>query len=136
MAQYRVVAHRTAKSPELAAKLREIRERDPEARFVLLVPAVPPPGWVYEENEVRRKAEEAQAAKAALEARGIPIAQAKAGDISPLLALEEELLAHPGAYQAIVLATLPPGISRWLRLDVHTQAERFGLPVIHVIAHP
>jgi len=136
MAQYLVVAHRTAKSPELAAKLKEIREQDPEARFVLLVPAVPPPGWVYEENEVRRKAEEAQAAKAALEARGIPIAQAKAGDISPLLALEEELLAHPGAYQAIVLATLPPGISRWLRLDVHTQAERFGLPVVHVIAHP
>jgi hypothetical protein len=86
---------------------------------------------------VRKKAEEeAQAAKAALEAQGIPIAQAKAGDISPLLAIEEELLAHPGAYQAIVLATLPPGISRWLRLDVHTQAERFGLPVIHVIAHP
>jgi hypothetical protein len=133
MAQYLVVAHRTAKSPELAAKLKG----DPTARFVLLVPAVPPPGWVYEENEVRKKAEEeAQAAKAALEAQGIPIAQAKAGDISPLLALKEELLAHPGAYQAIVLATLPPGISRWLRLDVHTQAERFGLPVIHVIAHP
>ena len=52
MAQYLVVAHRTAKSPELAAKLREIRERDPKARLVLLVPAVPPPGWVYEENEV------------------------------------------------------------------------------------
>jgi len=136
MAQYLVVAHRTAKSPELAAKLREIRERDPEARFVLLVPAVPPPGWVCGENEVRKKAEEALAAKAALEARGIPIAQAKAGDISPLLALEEELLAHPGAYQAIVLATLPPEISRWPRLDVHTQAERFGLPVVHVIAHP
>ena len=82
MAQYLVVAHRTAKSPELAAKLKEIRERDPEARFVLLVPAVPPPGWVYEENEVRKKAEEE--AKAA-----------KAGDISPLLALEEERLAHP-----------------------------------------
>jgi predicted ATPase len=96
MAQYLVVAHRTAKSPELAAKLKEIREQDPEARFVLLVPAVPPPGWVYEENGVRKRAEEeAQAAKAALEAQGIPIAQAKAGDISPLLALEEELLAHP-----------------------------------------
>ena len=133
MAQYLVVAHRTAKSPELAAKLKG----DHTARFVLLVPAVPPPGWVYEENGVRKRAEEeAQAAKAALEAQGIPIAQAKAGDISPLLALEEELLTHPGAYQAIVLATLPPGISRWLRLDVHTQAERFGLPVIHVIAHP
>ncbi len=77
MARYPAVAHCTAKSPELAAK----PKGDPTARFVLLVPAVPPPGWVYEQNEVRKKAEEeAQAAKA--------------GDISPLLALEE-LLAHP-----------------------------------------
>jgi len=135
--RYLVVAHRTAKSPALAAKLREILAQDPEAQFTLLVPAVPPPGWVYEEEEVKRRAEaEAEAAKRALEAQGIPIAEAKAGDISPLLALEEELAAHPGTYQAIVLATLPPGLSRWLRLDVHTQAERFGLPVIHVIAHP
>ena len=145
MARYLVVAHRTAKSPELAAKLKELLAQDPEARFVLLVPAVPPPGWVYEENEVRRRAEEEAAAanrakfgrsadERALEAQGIPVEEAKAGDISPLLAIEEELLAHPGAYQAIVLSTLPPGPSRWLRLDVHTQAERFGLPVIHVIA--
>uniref|UniRef100_A0A7V4EG87 Universal stress protein n=1 Tax=Thermus tengchongensis TaxID=1214928 RepID=A0A7V4EG87_9DEIN len=136
MARYLVVAHRTAKSPELARKLAELRSRDPEARFVLLVPAVPPAGWVYEEGEIQRQAkEEAEAAKAALEAQGISIEEAKPGDVSPILALEEELMAHPGQYQAIVLATLPPGLSRWLRLDVHSQAERFGLPVIHVIAH-
>jgi hypothetical protein len=77
MARYPAVAHRTAKSPKLAAKLKG----DLEARFVLLVPAVPPPGWVCGENGVRKKAEEeAQAAKA--------------GDISSLLA-PEELLAHP-----------------------------------------
>ncbi|MER3603416.1 MAG: hypothetical protein C4298_06420 [Thermus sp.] len=132
--RYLVVAHRTAKSPALAEKLKEILNQDPEARFVLLVPATPPPGWVYDESEVRERAEkEAQEAKRALEAQGVPIEEAKPGDISPLLAIEEELLAHP-QYQAIVLSTLPPGISRWLRLDVHTQAERFGLPVIHVIA--
>ncbi|GAA6742697.1 hypothetical protein [Thermus antranikianii] len=136
MARYLVVAHRTAKSPELARKLAELRGQDPEARFVLLVPAVPPAGWVYEEGEIQRRAkEEAEAAKAALEAQGIAIEEAKPGDVSPILALEEELMAHPGEYQAIVLATLPPGLSRWLRLDVHSQAERFGLPVIHVIAH-
>ncbi|WP_038041209.1 hypothetical protein [Thermus tengchongensis] len=136
MARYLVVAHRTAKSPELARKLADLRSQDPEARFVLLVPAVPPAGWVYEEGEIQRRAkEEAEAAKAALEAQGISIEEAKPGDVSPILALEEELMAHPGEYQAIVLATLPPGLSRWLRLDVHSQAERFGLPVIHVIAH-
>ncbi|WP_114313963.1 hypothetical protein [Thermus caldifontis] len=136
MARYLVVAHRTAKSPALAQKLLEIRDQDPEARFVLLVPAAPPGGWVYEENEIQERArKEAEAAKAALEAQGIPIEEAKPGDVSPILALEEELMAHPEEYQAIVLATLPPGLSRWLRLDVHSQAERFGLPVIHVIAH-
>lgn len=136
MARYLVVAHRTAKSPVLAQKLIEIRNQDPEARFVLLVPAVIPGGWVYEENEIQERArKEAEAAKAALEAQGIAIEEAKPGDVSPILALEEELMAHPGEYQAIVLATLPPGLSRWLRLDVHSQAERFGLPVIHVIAH-
>ncbi|MFN4071114.1 MAG: hypothetical protein ACK4HT_06080 [Thermus caldifontis] len=136
MARYLVVAHRTAKSPELARKLAELRDQDSEARFTLLVPAAPPAGWVYEEGEIQKRAkEEAEAAKAALEAQGVPIEEAKPGDVSPILALEEELMAHPGAYQAIVLATLPPGLSRWLRLDVHSQAERFGLPVIHVIAH-
>lgn len=135
MARYLVVAHRTAKSPELAAKLKELLAQDPEARFVLLVPAVPPPGWVYEENEVRRRAEEeAAAAKRAPRGPGHPRGGGQGGGHLPLLAIEEELLAHPGAYQAIVLSTLPPGPSRWLRLDVHTQAERFGLPVIHVIA--
>ncbi|MDM7323686.1 MAG: hypothetical protein P3W93_001600 [Thermus sp.] len=137
MARYLVVAHRTAKSPELARKLLEILDQDPEARFVLLVPAVPPGGWVYEENELQERARrEAEAARAALEAQGIPVEEAKPGDVSPILAIEEEVSAHPGAYQGLVLATLPPGLSRWLRLDVHTQAERFGLPVFHVIAHP
>jgi hypothetical protein len=55
------------------------------------------------------------------------------GDGSPLLAIEDELRAQPEKYEAIVLSTLPPGISRWLRLDVHNQAERkFGIPVIPV----
>lgn len=133
--RYLVVAHRTAKSPELAEKLKEILKQDPEARFVLLVPATPPPGWVYNEDEVLERAKkEAEEAKKALEAQGVPIEEARPGDVSPLLAIEEELAARP-QYGAIVLSTLPPGLSRWLRMDVHTRAEGFGLPVIHVIAH-
>jgi 2Fe-2S iron-sulfur cluster binding domain len=34
-----------------------------------------------------------------------------------------------------VVCTLPPGISRWLKLDLVHRAERkFGLRVIHVVA--
>jgi len=95
MARYLVVAHRTAKSPELARKLAELRSRDPEARFVLLVPAVPPAGWVYEEGEIQRQAkEEAEAAKAALEAQGISIEEAKPGDVSPILAPDLTVIPH------------------------------------------
>src|SRR6266436_4832606 len=52
----------------------------------------------------------------------------------PLQAITDELLAHP-AYDALVICTLPPGISRWLKLDLVHRAERkFGLRVIHVVA--
>ena len=54
-----------------------------------------------------------------------------------MLAIEDELRAHAGQYDAIVLATLPPGISRWLRMDIHSQvARRFDIPVISVAARP
>jgi hypothetical protein len=51
-----------------------------------------------------------------------------------LQAITDELLAHPG-YDTLVICTLPPGISRWLKLDLVHRAERkFGLRVIHVVA--
>jgi hypothetical protein len=51
-----------------------------------------------------------------------------------LQAITDELRAQPG-YEALVICTLPPGISRWLRLDlVHRVERRFGLRVIHVVA--
>lgn len=134
MARYLVVAHRTAKSPELAAKLKELLAQDPEARFVLLVPAVPLPGGSTRRTRCGAGPRRKRRRPSGPSGPGHPRGGGQGGGHLPLLAIEEELLAHPGAYQAIVLSTLPPGPSRWLRLDVHTQAERFGLPVIHVIA--
>jgi PhnB protein len=52
----------------------------------------------------------------------------------PLQAITDELRTHPG-YATLVICTLPPGISRWLKLDLVHRAERkFGLRVIHVVA--
>jgi steroid delta-isomerase-like uncharacterized protein len=49
-------------------------------------------------------------------------------------AIADELLAHSG-YDTLVISTLPPGISRWLKLDlVHRAGRKFGLPVMHVVA--
>ena len=49
-------------------------------------------------------------------------------------AIADELLAQPD-YEALVICTLPPGISRWLRMDlVHRVERKFGGRVIHVVA--
>ena len=56
------------------------------------------------------------------------------GAAEPLRAIADELLEHPG-YDTLVICTLPPGISRWLKLDLVHRAERkFGVRVIHVVA--
>ena len=38
-------------------------------------------------------------------------------------------------FDEIILSTLPPGVSRWLKQDLPHRVERdFSLPVSHVIA--
>ena len=137
MTHYLVVAHQTATSAELLQRVSELAADDPTTIFTLVVPATPVVHlltWAEgETNEIARQ--RAAAARERFEASGLKVAQAKVGDGSPLLAIGDELRAHPGEYDAVVLSTLPPGVSRWLRLDVHHLAERnFGLPVIHVVA--
>ncbi len=137
MTHYLVVAHQTATSAELLQCVAELAAFDPATVFTVLVPATPVVHLLtWEEGETNQFARQrAEEARERFEGSGLNVAQAKVGDGSPLLAIGDELRAHPGEYDAVVLSTLPPGLSRWLRLDVHHQAERkFGLPVIHVMA--
>lgn len=133
---YLVVAHRTATSPELLQTVIRLAEENPQAAFTLLVPVSLPSTLVYEDSQLRAAAERVgEEARDLLFQYDVALKSVIVGDSSPLAAIDDELRAHPEAYGALVLSTLPPGISRWLRLDVHRQAERrFGLPVIHVIA--
>lgn len=137
MTQYLVIAHQTANSPELLQRLCEIAAVDPSTGFTLLVPATPVAHLLTREDGetyaiARQRAEEA---KALFENRGLNVVQIKVGDSSPILAIENELWADARQYSGIILSTLPPGLSRWLRLDVHNRAERkFKLPVIPVVA--
>jgi len=77
----------------------------------------------------------AEAAKTLLEETArARVVRTAVGAPDPLQAITDELLARPG-YDALVICTLPPGISRWLKLDLVHRAERkFGLRVIHVVA--
>ena len=137
MGKYLVVAHQTASSPELLAKLKEIAGEDADADFVLLVPATRPEhlaAWV--EGEARATAERtADQAKEVFEKNGLSVSRTAVGDEAPVEAVRDELRENPAHYDAIVVSTLPLGISRWLGLDVpHQLQRRFEIPVVHVAA--
>ena len=135
--RYLVVAQRTATSPELIQTIKSLANVNGASQFTLLIPASPPPGsMMYEEAQIRGRATfTGEEARSLLRAQGVQLESVKVGDMEPLLAIEDELRENPGVYTGLVLSTLPPGLSRWLRLDIHKDAEkRFGLPMIHVVA--
>ena len=139
MSNYLVVAHQTATSPELLQRLTELATGDRQAAFTLLVPATPVVHLLV--PYVTRGESREIAAKRAAEANdlfqrnGLNVVGTTVGHSSPLRAIGDALRERPREWDAIILSTLPPGISRWLRLDVYKQAERkFNLPVIHVFA--
>ena len=135
MSRYLVVTHQTALSPEVRRKVSALVAEDPAAEFAVLVPEAPglPLTWEGETVDVARH--RAEAAKAILEeTAGARVVRTAVGTPEPLQAITDELLAHPG-YDTLIICTLPPGISRWLKLDLVHRAERkFGLRVVHVVA--
>lgn len=139
VAHYLVVAHQTATSPELVQRATTLAAEDREALFTLIVPVTPVQHLLvsYGEESVNHARQTLQEATRLFQNAGLTVARSGLGDSSPLLAIEDEIRAHPVEYNAIVLSTFPEGMSRWLRMDVHHQAEtKFAMPVIHVIAEP
>ncbi len=137
MARYLLVAHQTAQSDELIAAAADLARDDPLAEFVLLVPATPVGNLlVWEEGETMEVARRhAAAARERLEQRGLRIVEARPADPDPMAAIADEMHAG-GRFAAIVVSTLPAGISRWLGMDVISRVRR-NFPrhrVVHVTA--
>jgi len=137
MSRYLLVAHQTAHSEELLRGARDLAGRDPDAEFVLLVPSTPIGSLlVWEEGETadvaRRRAE---SARARLEEGGLRVVEARTGDQDPVAAIGDEMNAGR-RYEAIVVSTLPAGLSKWVRMDVISRVQRNypALPVIHVVS--
>lgn len=135
MARYLLVAHQTAQSDELRAAAAGLARDDPAAEFVLIVPATPVVNLlVWERGETHDVAQRhADAARERLESDGLRIVDARPSDADPVAAIDDELHAG-GRFAAIVVSTLPPGRSRWLRMDVISRVRR-SCPrhrVIHV----
>ena len=138
MGRYLVVAHQTAQSPELLNELQELLRADEHATFVLLVPATPV-GYLlsWEEGEALELARQrAEAARVSLEVAGIRIHETHVGSPDPFEAVQHELHRH--RYAAVVISTLPPGLSEWLKTDLPEQVARRHphLKVVHVVSRP
>jgi hypothetical protein len=129
-----VVANQTAAGAPLRAEIKRRMESAP-CKFVLVVPATPPHEHAtYTEGEAAAIARDRmEEAVAALRGLGTDI-EGRVGDASPVLAIGDTLIEHPDADE-IILSTLPPGASRWLKRDLpHRVEQRFRLPVTTVIA--
>ncbi len=131
-----VVANRTVDSSELIAALRQRAARSPVG-FTLLVPAVPRGlSWAVDMKAGGPEAE-LRARTGALHMRscGLEIEAAMVGDPDPLAAVGDALISN--RFDEVVVATLPHGVSHWLRLSLPQRVQRLTeLPVVHVTAHP
>ena len=131
MRRYLVVANQTLGGGHLLSLLRELGEKP--STFHVLVPASPPVDHPWTEAEAmaiaRRRLEIAleRFRKVRLEVTG------EVGDARPLQAIDDVLDRE--SFDEIVLSTLPPRFSRWLKLDlVHRVEAAYRLPVRHVIS--
>lgn len=137
MAKYLLVAYQTAQSPQLLAAAQELARDDASAEFVLLVPATPTGNLLVNEegesSEVARR--RGESAREWLQETGLRMTDARVGDPDPVNAIADEL-QRDESYAAVVISTLPAGISHWLRLDVVSQVRRRfpNVRVDHVVS--
>ena len=129
-----VVAHQTAATQALLDAVRDRAQRGP-AEFHLVVPRQPHGMHKVVDPQDAGDAEAQQVLDTALpklsEAAGAKVT-GSLGDSEPLMAIQDAI--NLGAYDEIIISTLPLGVSRWLKLDLVSKAKALGLPVTHVLA--
>lgn len=135
MRRYLVLANLTLCEPPLIEVIRD-RMESGACQFHVTVPASHAPlGGSWTEADTRAAAgERLEAMLATLEELGCE-ADGEIGDIRAIDAALDALRAED--YDEIIISTLPPGASRWLKLDLVSRLERaVDTPVTHVISEP
>ena len=131
-----VVAHQTLDSAQLDDAMRDELARGP-CTFHVVVPVRHDSNrGTWTEADVRAvAAERLDTALARFRAEGLPVT-GEVGDSSPVTAVGDVLLREGrGAFDLVLVSTLPHGFSRWLKLDAPTRIARsFEVPVRHVVA--
>ena len=129
-----VVAHQTAATQPLLDAVKA-RAQQGATSFHLVVPRQPHGlNKVLDPDDHGREEAErvlADALPKLSEAAGHEVT-GEIGHHEPLMAIQDAI--NLGAYDEIIISTLPLGVSRWLRLDLISKTRALGLPVTHVLA--
>lgn len=132
--QVLLLANRTAATQTLLDAVSRRAEHG-DARFHLLLPAIPRGLHRLVDPEVAGRAEAHERLKAALPhlsaAAGTEVT-GEVGDADPMAALHDTLYGR--SFDEIIVSTLPRRVSRWMRLDLPSKARGLGLPVTLVEA--
>jgi hypothetical protein len=127
-----VVAHKTAATPPLLNAVRERAQRG-NCVFTLLVPNAthglhkvvdPEDQGAGEAQVVLDRALPALSAAAGASVEGI------VGDPDPVAAVHDALNLR--GFDEVIVSTLSPRVSRWLKLDLPSKVAGMGLPVTTV----
>lgn len=130
-----VVANQTLASEGLARAVGTLTAEQPTT-FHIVVPATPPrEHLVWTEGEARAvAAARLDAALAWFGSQGVE-ATGEVADPNPVLAVQDALIERDA--ERILIVTLPPGASRWIRRDVVNRIRSaVDLPVHHLVAEP
>ncbi len=134
MRSYLIVANLTLCEPHLLDAVRERADAGP-CRFHVLVPAAHPSSGTWTEADTRAAAaQRLESMLATLREQDIEVD----GEVGDIRAIDATLdaLRHDD-YDEIIISTLPPGASRWLRMDLVSRLQRaVPVPVTHVVAEP
>lgn len=127
-----VVANQTLGGPALMKWLRERVAQERCAIHVLVPANVDTQSWVLDDDSDRELAEtRLREALGRLTDLGVDVT-GEVGDPRPVDAILDVLRRDD--FDEIVLSTLPPGVSRWLRLDLVHRVERVVTTrVIHLV---
>lgn len=130
-----VVANQTLTDEHLVAEVLA-RQASGDYEFHVLVPATrlhDHPVWTEGQAIASARASLAFALQY-FQNEGID-ATGEVGVENPVLAVGDVL--NREHVDEIIVSTLPPGVSKWLKRDLpHRLERRFGIPVTHVVAAP
>jgi len=127
-----VVAHKTAATPPLLNAVRDRASRSP-CVFTLLVPNAAHGLHKVVDPEDQDSEEATSVLEQALpklsEAAGSQV-EGLTGSTNPHMAIEDAVNLR--GFDEVIISTLSPRVSRWLKLDLPSKISGLGLPVTTV----